>query len=100
MEVAHGVQRVLRDSCMMNYADESDYVPLLDVILGFPADPFLSEGSTVCQTISIIGDDVMEADETFTIVATPVMNIDVIIGPATVTITIANGDDGKSEDCM
>ena len=97
MEVAHGV---LRDSCLMNCADESDYVPLLDVILGFPADPFLSEGSTVCQTVSVIGDDVMEADETFTIVATPVMNIDVIIGPATVTIAIANGDDGKSEECI
>ena len=65
------------------------------MVLGFPANPSLPEGSTVCQTVNIIGDDVMEADETFTVVATPVKNIDVFMGSTTVTITIPNGADGK-----
>ena len=80
---------------MTYHIDESDYVPLLDVTLGFPADPFLNVGSTVCQSVSIIGDDVMEGDESFTVVATPEANIDVFLGSNTVTITIPNGDDGK-----
>ena len=81
---------------MVSSADESDYVPLSDVVLGFPADPSLMEGSTVCQTVSIIGDSLLEGDETFTVVATPERSVDVIIGSATVTLTIPNGDDGKS----
>lgn len=77
------------------FTDENDYVPLSDVVLGFPANPSLPEGSTVCETVNIIGDDVMEADETFTVVATLVKDIDVFMGSATVTITIPNGADGK-----
>ena len=77
--------------------DNSDYVPLSDVILGFPASPSLQEGSSVCQTVTIIGDDIMEPDETFTVIMTPENSMDVIMGSTAVTITIPDDQDGNDD---
>lgn len=78
-----------------SYADESDYVPLSDVIVSFPSNPTLPIGSTICQTISIIGDDIREDNETFTVVMAPEYDLDQIIGSSSVTITITDDGDGK-----
>ena len=48
----------------------------------------------MCQTVNIIGDVIMEDDETFTVVATPENDEDVFIGSPIATITIL--DDGDS----
>ena len=51
------------------------------------------EGDVICQTVTIIGDDAMEGDETFMVVMTPENDLDDIIGSSSVTITIlADGD--------
>jgi len=52
-------------------------------------------GDTVCQQYTIIGDDVKEADETFTVSVSPVNSIDIIDGADQVTVTIP--DDGDCE---
>ena len=58
--------------------------------------PSTSEvGDTVCQRYTIIGDDVKEADETFTVSVSPVNSIDIIDGADQVTVTIP--DDGDCE---
>lgn len=75
--------------------DNSDYVPLSEVIVGFPTNPSPMVGSVICQTITIIGDDVMEENETFAVVMTPENDFDDIIGLASVTITIPADGDGK-----
>ena len=69
-------------------------MPLSNVVLGFESNPSLQEGSTVCQTVNIIGDDFLEENESFTIVATPENARDVLLGSPTVTITILNDGDG------
>lgn len=70
-------------------------MPLSEVIVIFPTNPTLPTGSSICQTISIIGDNVMEEDETFRVVVVPVNNLDEITGPSSVTITISDDGDGK-----
>ena len=70
-------------------------MPLSEVIVIFPSNPTLPHGSSVCQTISIVGDNVMEEDETFTVVVVPINNLDEITGPSSVTITISDEGDGK-----
>ena len=75
--------------------DNSDYVPLSEVIVGFPADSSIMNGDSVCQTITIIGDDILEGDESFTVSMTPENDLDEIVGPASLTITIEADNDGK-----
>lgn len=78
----------------VSYTENSDYVPL-SVTVGFPADPSPLVGSVICQVITIIGDDVMEEDEMFTVVMTPINDFDTIVGPLSVNITIRNDEDGN-----
>ena len=70
-------------------------MPLSEVIVIFPTSPTPPTGSSVCQTISIVGDNVMEEDETFTVVVVPVNHLDEITGPSSVTLTISDDSDGK-----
>ena len=62
-------------------------------MLTFPSTSVV--GDTVCQQYTIIGDDVKEADETFTVSVTPANSIDIIDGADQVTVTIT--DDGDRE---
>lgn len=70
----------------------SDYVSLVNIPVGFMSgDPV---GSTACQNVSIIDDDVIEAEETFTVNASS--SDPVIISPtAQAEVSIADND-GKS----
>lgn len=77
------------------YTDDSDYVPLSEVMVAFPAQPTLMEGEVICHTVTIIGDDVMEGIETFMVVMTPENDLDDIIGSSSVTITILTDGDCK-----
>ena len=70
-------------------ADNSDFEPLSNQILTIlPTTPF---GSPVCQQITIIGDNVDEDDETFTI-TTSVTSPNTITFPSTATVTIVDDD--------
>ena len=91
-EKSRGLQRVT--PCYY-YTDNSDYVPLSEVVIGFPAEPSVMKGDSVCQTITIIGDDIMEGNESFTVIMTPVNDLDDIIGSTSVTILILLDEDGK-----
>ena len=62
-------------------------------VVTFPSTSVV--GDTVCQQYTIIGDDVKEADETFTVSVSPVNSIDIIDGADQVTVTIP--DDGDRE---
>ena len=53
------------------------------------------EGDTVCQQYTIIGDDVMEEDETFTVSVSAVNSIDIIDGTDQVTVIINDDEGGK-----
>ena len=70
-------------------------MPLSEVVIGFPAEPSVMKGDSVCQTITIIGDDIMEGNESFTVIMTPVNDLDDIIGSTSVTILILLDEDGK-----
>ena len=52
-------------------------------------------GDTVCQQYTIIGDDVREADETFTISVTAVNSVDIITGQNEISVTIMDDGDGE-----
>ena len=70
-------------------ADSSDFEPLSNQILTIlPTTPI---GSPVCQQIIIIGDNVDEDDETFTI-TTSVISPNTITFPSTATVTIVDDD--------
>lgn len=78
-----------------SHADENDYTPLSGEIVTFPADPDLPLGSTACQTVSIIGDDIREENETFIVIISPQNDMDNVIGMENMTITIQDDGDGK-----
>ena len=60
--------------------------------------PFSSSvGVDRCQSVTIVGDNIRESDEMFQVLATPVNAKDSIIGPDTVTVTIVDDGDGKSQ---
>ena len=72
-------------------ADVSDFQPLSNQILTIPSTT--TQGGSVCQPISIIGDTVEEDDENFTVMAS-VASPDIFTPPATATVIILN-DDGN-----
>ena len=63
--------------------------------IAFPALISVMEGDVICQSVTVIGDDIMEGNETFTVVMTPENDLDDIIGSSSVTITILTDADGK-----
>ena len=52
------------------------------------------QGSRVCHPLAIIGDDVVEMNETFTILLVEDSLQDVVAGPSTASVTILD-DDGR-----
>ena len=56
-----------------------------------------SVGVDRCQSVTIVGDNIRESDEMFQVLATPVNAKDSIVGPDTVTVTIVDDGDGKSQ---
>ena len=83
-------------SVSFSHADENDYVPLLGETVRFPANSDLPLGTTTCQNVSIIGDDIREENETFTVIVTPENNLDKVNGIQNITITIQDDGDGNS----
>lgn len=73
--------------------DANDFQPLQGVLLTIPSAA--TPGAVVCQAITVIGDDIMEEDESFTVTVTPQNSNDDITGSTTVTITIPDDGDGK-----
>ena len=63
--------------------------------IAFPALISVMEGDVICQSVTVIGDDIMEGNETFTVVMTPENDLDDIIGSSSVTITILTDADGN-----
>ena len=59
-------------------------------MVAFPSTSVV--GDTVCQQYTITGDNVTEADETFTVSVSPV-GIDIIDGADQVTVTITDDAD-------
>ena len=72
--------------------DANDFQPLQGVLLTIPAAA--SPGTLVCRSITVIGDDIMEGDESFTVTVSPQNANDDITGSVTVTITIPDDGDG------
>ena len=65
--------------------------------MGFPQNSPV--GSSVCQTVTIIGDDIMEDDETFTVNMVPENDNDDIEGSTSVTITISSEPSDSTLNC-
>ena len=72
--------------------DANDFQPLQGVLLTIPSAAL--PGTVVCQTITVIGDDIMEEDEFFTVTVSPQNTNDDIAGSTIVTITIPDDGDG------
>ena len=53
-------------------------------------------GVTSCVQYATNGDEIKEADETFTLSVTPVNSVDIIAGQAEVSITIMDDGDGEN----
>ena len=56
-----------------------------------------SVGGEQCQSVTIVGDNIRESDEMFQVLVTPVNPEDSITGPDTVTVTVLDDGDGKSQ---
>lgn len=67
------------------------------MVFGFSQNALV--GSTACQTVTIIGDDIMEDDESFTISMVPEDSNDDIRGSTSVTITIMDDTDSMLATC-
>lgn len=76
------------------YLDSSDYVPIENEIITFSESSGVSSGDQMCVVANVIGDDIQEEDEFFTVVMVPQNINDVIMGPSRITITIPADDDG------
>jgi len=74
------------------HVGSDDFTPLEPTALTFPATSEV--GDTVCQQYTIIGDNVREADETFTISVTAVNSVDIITNQEVVSVTITDDGDG------
>ena len=74
----------------------SDFQLLFDQIV-IPSTTAV--GTSVCQSITILGDTVEEEDETFTVTAS-VTSPNTITQPDTFTVTIVDDGDGMLEQCM
>ena len=83
-------------SVSFSHADENDYKPLSGKKVRFPANSNLKIGTTTCQNVSIIDDDIREGNETFTVIVTPENNLDKVNGIQNMTITIQDDGDGNS----
>ncbi len=67
-------------------------MPLVDKLLVIPSGSGL-DSTPVCETVEIIGDDIREDNETFTITFGVVNALDMLVEDSTVTVTIQdNGD--------
>ena len=66
-----------------------DFLPLFNQTLTIP--PTTPVGNFACQQVTILGDTVVEDDETFTIMAS-VANPDIITQPVTVNVTLMDDD--------
>ena len=74
-------------------ADEDDYVPLVDHPLIIPAQS--TAGNIQCTMYQVLGDDIREAEETFTISFGTENENDEISAVTMVTVTIPNDGDCK-----
>ena len=72
-------------------SDENDFKPLRNIRLTFPKTALV--GFTLNQSVTVIGDAIMEGTESFTVAVTPENSNDVISGPSSATITIPNDND-------
>lgn len=71
-----------------------DFVGIVGEILRIPSTA--AQGDTVCQPITIIGDDIVEDTEYFFVQAEPANTNDMIAGPTNITVLVRD-DDGKLE---
>ena len=76
--------------CVITCADASDFYSLVDERLTIP--PATLRGQSVCQPVTIFGDDILEANETFTITISLTNSIDRLLGLNTTLVTILNDD--------
>ena len=77
-------------------SDSDDFQPLSNQMLTIP--PSTPVGNSICQPITILGDDIDEENETFSVIvfaASP----DNITSPDTVTVTIVDAD-GRFVECV
>lgn len=77
-----------------NRADSNDFVELDNLLLTIPSSSVV--GDSTCQSVTIVGDDVLESDEIFTVILYPMNPEDSITGSNTSTVTILNDGDGMS----
>jgi len=77
-----------------NHADSNDFVELENLLLTILSSSVV--GDSVCRSVTIVGDDVLESDEIFTVILYPVNPEDSIMGSNTSTVTILNDGDGMS----
>ena len=73
-----------------SYAGINDFSPLVNAILTIPSTAAVS--TAVCLNITVSGDMFVEDNETFTITVETSNPNDVIMGPNTATVTIADDD--------
>lgn len=76
--------------CVITCTDASDFYSLVNQRLTIP--PATLRGQSVCQPVTIFGDDVLEANETFTITISLTNSNDRLLGPNTTLVTILNDD--------
>ena len=73
-------------------AGEQDFLPLTNQELVIAST--VIEGESVCTNITVVGDDILEANETFTVFVAVNNSNDRIIGPITATVIIIQDGDG------
>ena len=74
-------------------SDSDDFEPLSNLMRNIsPASP------VVCQPITILGDDILEENETFSVIVS-MTSPDSVTSPDTVTVTIID-DDGRFVECV
>lgn len=76
------------------YIDENDFIPLTEVQFIVPSASQLNQD--VCFDLSVNGDEIREADETFMVTVTMGNSNDIIVGSNTVTVTIEDDNDGMT----
>ena len=75
-----------------HFSDISDFSPLANEVLTIPST--LGASSSVCHDIIVLDDTIVEDSEIFTITVETATPNDMIMGPSTAIVTIAD-DDGK-----
>lgn len=78
----------------MILADASDFVELTDQPFIVPSTTLVNQD--VCFELSIIGDEIREGDETFTVTVAVANSNDFIVGSNIATITIQEDSDGMT----